>query len=331
MASVLAGEWAPTFHNLEGRPMIHIYGESKTGKSHITRDIMCTLQKTIPQILVVAPTNEQNHDYDANGEVPSVFIHSKVDGAVLCRMWKRQEAARSAYNRANKPEVIARLAHMTGDPQFIDSSAKIRHLLKSADEDEKIVLETALHRISKAVIAKHRTTLKKAKLSKDELCAIKYLAFNPRILLIFDDCTDELKREKSNIMEKLFYQGRHNLITTIMSCHTDKTFSPELKKQTFLSIFTAPEAAMAYFTRASTCLDKAGKTIANSATNEAFIPGNRFQKLVIDRPRKMYFRYQARPSVVVRFGSREVRQYSKKIKRPDDEAIQGNEYSAMFN
>lgn len=192
----------------------------------------------------------------------------------------------------------------------------------------EVVISTFM-RISKAVIAKHRDALLKQKLNEDEQRSIKHLAFNPRMLLIFDDCTDQLKREKSDIMEKLFYQGRHQLITTIIACHNDKTFAPELKKQTFLTIFTAPGSAMAYFERASTCLDRPEKLQARKVAGEAFTSKKPHQKLVLDRVSKKYHKYTAESSTVV-FGSPEIRDYSEKIKRSEDEALRNNAFADKF-
>lgn len=324
------GEWSPSIQRLEGRHMIHIYGESGTGKSFIVMDILATLQKYIPQIAVWSPMNDQNHDYDKNGAVPTVFIHSTVDATVLGKIWERQSAARAAYESVNKPEVIIKLALLTGDPQYISHYEKISALLITADEEEKIVLETALHRVSKLVIAKYRDKLKKAALSEEEMKTIRRLGFNPRILLIFDDCTEQLRREKTDIFERLFYKGRHNLITTIVACHTDKTFTPELKKQTFLSIFTAKDSASAYIERPSTSYDKHAKKAAHAAAEEAFTPARPFQKLVLDRPTKGFYRYTAKKSEV-KFCSPEIREYAERIRRPETESLRNNVYATKFN
>lgn len=329
-SSTALREWKPTLQSLEGRHMIHLYGESETGKSFIIREMMSILQLTIPQIIVFSPTNNQNHTYDKQGEVPSVFIHSEVTTKVLEEMWARQEAMRDAYNKANEPAVIAKLARMTGDPGYIETAAKVSAERDRASKEMCIVLDTLLHRVSKAVIAANSDMLKRANLTDVERYTVEYVAFNPRILLIFDDCTDQLAKDKSGIMQKLFYQGRHNLITTIMACHTDTTFAPALKKQTFLAIFTGPEVASAYFDRQSTGLDKIGKAQAHSAKNAVFRPDLPYQKLVWDRPTKRYHKYTATLVTNIMFCSIEIREYAEKIKKPADEAMRNNAYAAKF-
>lgn len=335
-------EWEPSVQTLDGRHMIHIYGESGTGKSYVIMHLLSVLQRYIPQIMVFAPTNEQNHTYDKNGEVPSVFIHSKVDSDVLKRMWERQEAMRIAFDRVNKPTVIRKLALMTGDAMYMGYYEKVRAVVEACigggssaaaapdggNLSREVIMATFM-RISKAIIGKYRDVLLQSNISDEERLTIKRLAFNPRMLLIFDDCTDQLKRERSDIMEKLFYQGRHNLITTIIACHGDKTFPPELKKQTFLTIFTAPEAAAAYFERDSTCLNKAEKVHARKAVDNSFVPAKPHQKLVIDRPTRTYFKYTAGAANVM-FGSPEIRDYGKKIKRSEDEALRNNSFADKF-
>lgn len=335
-------EWEPSVQTLEGRHMIHIYGESGTGKSFVIMNLLSVLQRYIPQIMVIAPTNDQNHVYDKNGEVPSVFIHNKVDSDALKRMWARQEVMRIAYDRVNKPAVVRRLALMTGDAMYMNYYEKVRAVvddcIKRGDTSGKApdgsnlsseVIMATFMRISKAIIGKYSEVLLQSAITDEERLTIKRRAFNPRMLLIFDDCTDQLKRERSDIVEKLFYQGRHNLITTIIACHGDKTFPPELKKQTFLTIFTAPEAAVAYFERASTCLDKGEKLRARQAVGNSFTDDRPHQKLVIDRPTRAYFKYTANKSSVA-FCSQEIRDYSEKIKRSEDEALRNNAFADKF-
>lgn len=324
-------EWHPTQQSLEDRHMIHVYGESNTGKSFIVRHILSVLQASIPQIVVFSPTNEQNHSYDADGEVPSVFIHSQVSADVLNQIWERQQVMRVAFDRANKPHVIKRMARATGNVAYLAAVSRLEQEIANAPVDVRKKLETALLRIAKGVISANKRMFdaRRDSLTEEERYTLRYVNFNPRILLVFDDCTEQLRREKGDILEKIFYAGRHMFITTIMACHTDKTFTPELKKQTFLSIYTGSSVASAYIERPSTGFDKREKAIAHAARCAAFTSDAPLQKLVIDRVSHCYYKYTAQPCIVC-FGSPEIRALAEKIKRPENETLRGNAYSAKF-
>ena len=57
----------------------------------------------------------------------------------------------------------------------------------------------------------NRELLKQKHLTEDEKYSLMYLNFNPRLLLIFDDCSAQLKPFfNKEIFRMLFYQNRHS-------------------------------------------------------------------------------------------------------------------------
>ena len=340
-------EWSPDARSLLNR-LVMIIGESGTGKSFIIKHLMHVLAQHIPQIVVFSPTNPQNHTYDANGEVPEPFIHTRVDMRALNDIWDRQEIMRSVYERANDINVLRGLFMRIGDPDAVADEKKLKQALneskerfqrtypagvaeeKSRAQEEDV--KSVLVRLYKAVIGKHAERLKTMPdLSEKELHAIKYRFFMPRLLIIFDDCTEQLKAGRgSEIMQRIFYKARHLFITTIMACHTDKTFDPELKKQVFVTIFTAPECFSTYVDRASNGLDKQQRRNAHVINASIFTPTYPNQKLVWDRNKKTYYRYTA-ASIPVRFCAPIIRKYAEKAKRRGDDVMEDNKFASRFS
>jgi hypothetical protein len=87
-------------------------------------------------------------------------------------------------------------------------------------------------------------------LSEDERCCLQHLHFNPRLLLIFDDCAAQLKPFfNKDVFRLLFYQNRHSFITVVLCCQDDTDLPANLRKNAFLSFFTEPVICTANFGR----------------------------------------------------------------------------------
>ena len=338
-------EWNPTADCLLDR-MIHIYGESGTGKSFIIRHLMNILQRHIPQIKVFSPTNKQNHTYDQNDEVPRLFIHDAIGENALNDMWERQSAMKVTYDRANNIDTLQSLLARSGDAgairavqglkmQFAAQSAKLSESGGAAAapkiSDLRKAVEKSICQTCKSVISSRYSQLRSIPdLTENEKYAIKYRNFVPRLLLIFDDCTEQLKSSRNqDIFQKLFFQGRHMFITTIIAAHTDKTFSPELKKQVFISMFTAPECAASFIDLKSNGMEPAMRKKVHEIKSQIFTEDKPNQKMVWDRLEKKYYRYTAVP-VEVQFCSAAVRKLADQVQRPADAVMKGNKYADRF-
>lgn len=337
--------WSPSARELVNR-MIHVYGESGTGKSYIITHLMDVLCDHVPQIVVFSPTNPQNHVYDACGRVPRVFIHTRVDANVLNDIWERQACMREVYDRANNIDVLHALFSRVQDrdalaaerqlrEKFAETVAALRDTLppeiaKDRAREHEDSVNEALTRLYKAIINANADRLRQQPLSDDERRALKFRLFMPRLLMIFDDCTEDLRKGAgSDIMQKLFFKGRHLFITCIMACHHDKTFTPELKKQIFVSIYTAPEGFSTYVDRPSNGMDKQQRALAHAAKDMIFTSLNPHQKLVWDRQRKKYYKWTASPSGC-EFCAPIVRKYADIVQRRADDSMRGNKFASKF-
>lgn len=285
-----------------------LYGESKTGKSTLILDILYHLNKLVEQIIVFAPTDKSNYTYQG-GVVPLACIHYTVSVEVLTDIYKRQEAFATIYKMVNNPKLLDRILARTGD-------AKIGQILKAAETTFKSVIAEVgdapgkdniitsieakymrfVEMCKKRCIESHYDKLSAMDLSTEERLALKYLHFNPRMVVVFDDCTEQLdKIKKDPIIQQYAFQARHQLITTIIAIHTDKNLDPAFKKQAMNSIFTEESCAMAYIDRASNNFSREAKKVAIDALKSAFTPLAKHQKLMYVREHKKYYRITAIP------------------------------------
>ncbi len=308
-----------------------LYGESGTGKSFIMIDILYQLKPHVDQIIVISPTDRSNHTYD-RGVVPLPCIHYTITSKLLDDIWERQNAFAAVYTKANDRAILEslfnRLIKVGKCSEAVESIKAINARLNSFkramanDEDNKSKIskmesdcQKLIIKIWKHFITKYRSCLSQQDLSRDEQFTLKYLNFNPRLVIVFDDCTDLLMKFKSHpVIQKLFYQGRWAYITALFACHTDKALSPEIKKNAFISIFTEETCAHAYFDRKTNDLDKDAKSRASQACKFAFTPLAKHQKLVWAREEKKFFRWTATPRPNLQFGCPIIWEYCNAIK-----------------
>ncbi len=324
-----------------------LYGESGTGKSSIIVDILHSLKDHIEQIIVISPTDPQNGTY-GKGLVPTPFIHYVINETLLADIWDRQEALVSIWAKANSPKIIMQLFNRI--PNIGHVKAALAEIMRKFTEyktsmqesddpahivNHKIALEeekchTLLRAICKKAICVHSAKLLKLRLSEQEEFCLKYINLNPKLVLIFDDCTEQLKKFKANpTLQKIFYQGRHVQITCIIACHTDKALDPELKKNARVSIFTEPGSARAYFDRPSHNFDKSQKIMAHRLIGSTFTNVKPYQKIVWVRDERSLYSLTADKRPGFKFGSPIIREYAKKIEAGKKSSL-GNKFAGTF-
>lgn len=274
---------------------IAIYGPSKTGKTVITKNIMKSVGNYIDQILVIAPSEPSNRSYE--GFVDSPFIHynlssetinnSKRDESkekafsFLDTIWKRQEMMAAIYTRSNRIETVTSLLshvvpHIKEECKAIveninkkrstsldEIKLKYGHNIGLCDAKTKelnTMYDELLIQLYKKYIHIDYENVWRSNLNEDERYSLQYLCFNPRLLLIFDDCAAQLKPFFSKeIFRKLFYQNRHSFITLIICCQDDTDLPTNLRKNAFISFFTEPIVCISNFERSSNNYSKSTK------------------------------------------------------------------------
>ena len=319
---------------------IAIYGPSKTGKTVITKHIMKTVDSFIEQILIIAPSEPSNRSYE--GFVDQPFIHyrlyladpsnpKKDDGSkgalrFLEAVWKRQEMMAAIYTRANTSEVLLSLFNMLpkesrqeGFNHIEDINDKRSRMIEKIKKqyvsdkgkrDEKIKeinekFKKMLNLLYRKYITPHYNELfKKKSLTEDEKYSLYYLHFNPRMLLIFDDCAAQLKPFFSKeIFRLLFYQNRHSFITVIICCQDDTDLPTNLRKNAFMSFFTEPIVCLSNFERTSNQFPKQTKQLVGDICKEVFKGHRKLVYIREDDSHQQFYHCQFPYPKKFRFGS----------------------------
>jgi len=168
------------------------------------------------------------------------------------------------------------------------------------------------------------------RLDKQEAYSLKFINFNPRLAIVFDDCTDILAKHKNHpVIQKIFFQGRWSYITAIIACHTDKALGAELKSGSYVSIFTEEAPVRLHFGRDSMKKSKDAKNEADEACKQAFTHLAKYQKLVWIRDQKKFYKYTAHIWPKFTFGSPALLQFCNKIKADANTPI-NNRFTQQF-
>jgi hypothetical protein len=325
-----------------------VYGASGSGKSVVIVDMLNSLKPYADQIIVFAPTDKQNQTY-SSGIVPLPFIHYDVTPEILKTIWDRQEVLATVYKQANELRTLERLyarCPRKDDTAMIDKMVQIAARCKKEIKDQclpegqcKVSCEKVdrdliefKKKVYKNCIERNRKALQAMKLDETEGASLRYHNMNPKLVMIFDDCTDLIQKyRKDETVQKIFYQGRHQHITAIIALHTDKSVDAELKKSAAMEFFTEPRTARSYIQRASTGFDKEDKIIANAAVDEAFgDPTLPFQKLYWDRLDTRWYKFTAVKRDGFRFGSDIIWEYCDAITATKGNVSHDNKFLDQF-
>lgn len=279
----------------------------------------------------------------------------REEGAVrfLEAIFKRQEMAATIFSRANNPEIIESLIKKLSP----DIMAQCKFRLKQVENwrDRTIAMLQQLHAVEPEKFAQQRDDVRKkgdrvinliykkiltmardylmdhARLNEDEKYTLHYLNFNPRMLLIFDDCADVLKKlSKNGIFDAIFYRGRHAMLTTIISCQDDTDMPASLRKNAFISFFTTSTVAVANFERASNSFDKDTKTFISRSASEVFVGHRKLVYIREDTERKNFYYVNFRIPPVIRFGSAALHELCDEVKNNEVSMDKKNPYFQMY-
>lgn len=246
---------------------IILYGPSNSGKSIIITHIMNLIKDYIPNVIVIAPTNNVNNTY--TGLVPQQLIHAAVRPDLIENIYKKQEAGVEIYNNSND---INKLYSIFTSCASSDERFKYNNFVKAFNEmSNKLSNDDGLHKIvkiqklgqlkkehNKNMIKFFKTCIKQNEeslltndnVSDDVKKIVRYLYYNPALLLIMDDVGgDATKWCKFEGIRKLFFQGRHYHITIIIALQDEVMLSKDLRTNSFINIFTKESICNAYFER----------------------------------------------------------------------------------
>jgi hypothetical protein len=345
-----------------------IYGPSQTGKSFLVKTIMKTLQPLVDQIIVVSSTEPSNRSYE--GYVDQPLIHYRLwladpknprkddgpKGAVrfLEAIWKRQEMMAAIYTRANRLQVLASLfsrlprhersktmkavSTINGKRvkvlnqvrrQYRDEPGRCEEKVKDVNEGFKKMLVL----LYKKAITPHFTALwERSDLSEDELYTLQYLHFNPRLLLILDDCAAQFKTLfNKEIFRSYFYQNRHSFITLVGCFQDDTDLATNLRKNAFVSLFTEGVVCNSNFTRPTNKFPKSVQQFAAEAAAEIFKEKHRKFAFIREDPNRQYiYHVTGFYSKPFRFGSTALHELCDRVRTEGVAMDKENPYYSKF-
>ena len=346
---------------------VAIYGPSGTGKTVITKHIMQAVQGHIEQIIIVAPSEPSNRSYA--GFVDPPFIHyrmfladpanpKKDDGPrgalrFLEAIWKRQEMMAAIYTRANNPDVLAQLyarisssARRAGSDiiesvnekrarvvdrvrkQHAADSGRCEERIKDVNSKFKKMLVLIY---KKFITPEYEELWARSDLSEDERYSLAYIAFNPRLLLIFDDCAAQLKPFfTKDIFRLLFYQNRHSFITVIISCQDDTDLPANLRKNAYVSFFTEAVVCASNFERSSNKFGKPARTYIADIAPDIFRGNRKLAYIREDERRQHFYHFECPYPKPFRFGSDALHELTVAVQSEGVSMDKDNPYFSSF-
>lgn len=245
------------------------------------------------------------------GEKKQADSEQKAALRFLERVYKRQEMMAAIYTRANGLRTLHRLYQRLSHSERKESGGHIRRLERKrkravgvverryaaepGHRDTKVKEVNDMFRKMLALLYKQALTphagrlWRRGDLGEEERCSLRYLHFNPRLLLVFDDYAAQLKPFwRKEVFRKLFYQNRHSFISVIMCCQDDTDLPPNLRKNAFVSIFTDKVVCVSNFERAANKYTKTTRQFVAEILETVF-QGHRKLAYIREDGRRQYF------------------------------------------
>lgn len=283
------------FHNR----LTCIFGGSGTGKSALTQHILNTLKDVIPNIVVACPTAAMNGDY--TNIVPDQCIFDDITKPLVQKIFQRQENVVLMHEMVHNHRHISKLFDKIATETLRYKVAKLKDIYQKGrmaiandptkDENDSDELKKKYHnklvRIMRNGINGNIGKLNQVPLTEMEQALVSNFNINPSLLLIADDCMASINEwGKLEETKKLFYQGRHYRITSIILVQAVSSLPPLFRGNAHISIFTTENGANDYINKASSGFSSEDKKRMSRIAGHVFAPSNEkakpnYKKLVI--------------------------------------------------
>ncbi|MGL5934505.1 MAG: hypothetical protein ACRCZI_02660 [Cetobacterium sp.] len=294
-----------------------IYGQTNSGKSTIIDEIMYLCKDYIVGIFVICQSTVIPTSSPYYKKVPINCIKNSVTKEWLEKMMEIQKGRAAIYDTANDLGTLKKVCSRLSNNDIIRNESiinletnrcteRIRNNNKIDFAEKKAqithvesIRDSNLINVYKNAIRKYNVDLESINgLSPEERCCIKFIDFNPNIMIVYDDCASMFKKwvKSSPIIKEMFYNGRHYYITQVIGLQDDKEADSELRKNARVSIFTTAQAATANFTRTSNSYSKSEKTRAAHCIKKIFTSDihsvvKNYKKLVYQQQNNDPFNY----------------------------------------
>lgn len=303
-----------------------LYGISDSGKSTIIKHILFLLRGMIPLILAFSQSEIVNHTY-SHKMMPRSFVHDNVSADVIMAMQARQVKARQVYEQVNNIQILQSLINRIMTQDIKDTLNQIEQIYEeTARANNGVITDEMENTFANKKISIMRSIIKPklqflqriTDLSESEKFTIKMFDFNPRIIIIFDDCSTDIAELKScaEVLEQVF-RGRHLFCTVLMAVHGISLILPMMRIGVGNSIFTDPQTARQFAESKTNALDRQKKSEMIRYAGKVVKKEPPFTKLLYRNDKFYLVRFPTHePFVAV---SEQVRLFGEKI------AIKGNE------
>lgn len=250
------------FHNR----LTCIYGGSGTGKSALTQHILNSLKDIIPLVIVACPTASMNGDY--NNIVPDQCIYDDMTKPLIQKIFQRQQNVVTMYQMVHDHKELSSLFYKVADELL---RAKVAHLSdiykrgcneiksKMSEDDIESTIDNLTSKYHKKLVKIMRNCindnlvrLNQLPLTEIQQSMIANFNLNPSLLLIVDDCMASVKEWGAlEETKKLFYQGRHYHISSIILVQAVTLLPTQFRINAHINIFTTESVTNSYINKAA--------------------------------------------------------------------------------
>ena len=331
-----------------------IFGGSNTGKTTLVEEILYMVKEFIPNYIVIVPENSSE---TYKRKFPPQCIKEDLTKELFAKIWKRQEWAQQIYKVANDPSVLRSLFEKINNykaRKIIEELERRANIQKQHIEfhkgldygQKKMQMCNIDTQKNKQIIQIYKTTIRvfrykinENNLNNRELTAFKFLDFNPRLMLIVDDCTDKMerwmkmyKKTEDNVFQNVFFRGRHNAISMIIIAHNDKVLDTTIRNGATITMFSEYKAVMNYIGRKGNSLSKEENNQLLRIASKIYSPlkngADNHQKLVYVRSDNAFpFQYTIADIYPdFRIGCSALYKFINKVKKEDDRSLEENPF-----
>lgn len=287
------------------------YGTTGSGKSFHMKYCLSEIKHIIPKVVLFSTTNHISKDFE--NIIHEALIYDELTEHRFVQIIKAQIEVAELYRRINNAGVIYEVflacaserqknMYNTIDRNLQEACRKITgpENIKASEilKLKKQVNEKLIH-FMKYVIIPERNKIDVGKLSEAARECVKYIDLNPHLLIIFDDCQEEIKdligkkkSEASLMFKNLFTRGRHYFMSHWYSMQDDSALPPPLRKNAKVSILTQGSLANSFISRASNGIDQDSKKLGLGLCKKLFQNDGDHRKIIYFKERAGQEKFQ---------------------------------------
>lgn len=286
--------------------MTVMYGVTESGKTHATKYILQLLSRYIPSILVICPTNG-NHGLYTNY---CPVIITRFDPAVIDKIYYTQEQRKELYMASVNLQNLSDLCDLVPSENIKKILTRMEmnldfQISKVNESKDNFVRKTALIEEYKRKHKESYTAVLKGYLKNEQVknrimelypeipahlkACFEYLDTNMHTCLILDDCAADMSSIKQgtalyDTFNKLFFQGRHIFLTTLILTQSIACMPPAFRANAHVNIFLDPGLASAWIELKEVGItSKDKKDIKNFLIPKVFEDKEKYYKIIRDK------------------------------------------------